>query len=57
LEKLIDTVKHGHFEMTDDVNDCKFCEYKLVCRRHFYNKESLEMKQSNQKLKGVRAYD
>ncbi|MFP5110315.1 PD-(D/E)XK nuclease family protein [Neobacillus sp. C211] len=57
LEKLIDTVTHGHFEMTDDVNDCKFCEYKLVCRRHFYNKESLEMKQSNQKLKGVRAYD
>ncbi|PGY05661.1 PD-(D/E)XK nuclease family protein [Bacillus sp. AFS031507] len=57
LEKLIDTVKHGHFEMTDDVNDCKFCDYKLVCRRHFYDKESLEMKQSNQKLKGVRAYD
>ena len=57
LEKLIDAVKHGHFEMTDDVNDCKFCEFKLVCRRHFYDKETLEMKQSNQKLKGVRAYD
>ncbi len=57
LEKLIDAVKHGHFEMTDDVNDCKFCDFKLVCRRHFYDKETLEMKQSNQKLKGVRAYD
>lgn len=57
LEKLIDAVKHGHFEMTDDVNDCKFCEFKLVCRRHFYAKETLEIKQSNQKLKGVRAYD
>ncbi|MFL6558195.1 MAG: PD-(D/E)XK nuclease family protein [Bacillus sp. (in: firmicutes)] len=57
LEKLIDAVKHGHFEMTDDENDCKFCEFKLVCRRHFYDKETLERKQSNQKLKGVRAYD
>ncbi|NHC42072.1 hypothetical protein G6549_19220 [Bacillus sp. MM2020_1] len=57
LEKLIDAVEHGHFEMTDDVNDCKFCEFKLVCRRHYYDKETLEMKQSNQKLKGVRAYD
>lgn len=57
LEKLIDVIKHGHFEMTDDENDCKFCEYKLVCRRHFYDKDALERKQSNQKLKGVRAYD
>lgn len=57
LEKLIDAVKNGHFEMTDDVNDCKFCDFKLVCRRHFYDKETLEMKQSNQRLKGVRAYD
>jgi ATP-dependent helicase/DNAse subunit B len=57
LEKLIDVIKHGHFEMTDNENDCKFCEFKLVCRRHFYDKHTLEMKQSNQKLKGVRAYD
>ncbi|MDM5331680.1 PD-(D/E)XK nuclease family protein [Neobacillus sp. CF12] len=57
LEKLIDVIKNGHFEMTDDENDCKFCEYKLVCRRHFYDKDALERKQSNQKLKGVRAYD
>lgn len=57
LEKLIDVIKHGHFEMTDDVNDCKFCELKLVCRRHFYDKDTLLLKQSNQRLKGVRAYD
>jgi ATP-dependent helicase/DNAse subunit B len=57
LQKLIDVIKHGHFEMTDDENDCKFCEFKLVCRRHFYNSDVLEHKQSNQKLKGVRAYD
>ncbi|ETI69142.1 PD-(D/E)XK nuclease family protein [Neobacillus vireti] len=57
LEKLVDVIKNGHFEMTDDENDCKFCELKLVCRRHFYDKEMLKLKQSNQKLKGVRAYD
>ncbi|MFJ5762681.1 PD-(D/E)XK nuclease family protein [Neobacillus sp. NPDC093182] len=57
LQKLVDVIKHGHFEMTEDENDCKFCEYKLVCRRHFYDKDALEKKQSNQRLKGVRAYD
>jgi len=57
LEKLIDVIKQGHFEMTDDVNDCKYCEFKLVCRRHFYDPDALAIKQSNQKLKGVRAYD
>lgn len=57
LQKLIDVIKHGHFEMTEDENDCKFCEFKLVCRRHFYDKDSLEKKQCNQKLTGVRAYD
>jgi ATP-dependent helicase/nuclease subunit B len=57
LQKLIDVIKHGHFEMTEDENDCKFCELKLVCRRHFYDSDSLEKKQSNQKLTGVRAYD
>jgi ATP-dependent helicase/DNAse subunit B len=57
LQKLIDVIKHGHFEMTEDENDCKFCEFKLVCRRHFYDKDSLEKKQSNQTLTGVRAYD
>lgn len=57
LEQLIDIIKHGQFEMTDDEDDCKFCEFKLVCRRHFYDNEMLKMKQSNQRLKGVRAYD
>lgn len=57
LEQLINIIKHGQFEMTDDEADCRYCEFKLVCRRHFYDKDALEMKQSNQKLKGVRAYD
>lgn len=57
LEQLIDIIKHGKFEMTDDEADCRYCEFKLVCRRNFYDKDILAQKQSNQKLKGVRAYD
>lgn len=63
LERLIDVIRTGTFTMTDDENDCKFCELKSVCRRQFYNKEVLEMKQTDknreelQRFKGVRAYE
>jgi ATP-dependent helicase/DNAse subunit B len=63
LERLIDVLKTGTFTMTDDENDCKFCEFKTVCRRHFYEKEVLEVKQSDKdrevlkRFKGVRAYE
>lgn len=63
LERLIDVLKTGTFTMTDDENDCKFCDFKSVCRRNFYNKEVLETKQMDnskeelRRFKGVRAYD
>ncbi|MCT2537671.1 PD-(D/E)XK nuclease family protein [Aquibacillus koreensis] len=63
LEKLIDVLKYGHFSMTDDENDCKFCDFKAVCKRAYYDKETLEAKQMDQewdgigKFKGVRAYE
>ena len=63
LEKLIDVIKHGHFSMTDNANDCTFCDFKAVCRREFYPQETLEQKQMDshaegvQKFKGVRAYE
>lgn len=63
LERLIDVLKSGTFTMTDDENDCKFCDFKTVCRRAFYDKDILEMKQTDKKreelgrFKGVRAYD
>lgn len=63
LEKLIDIIKHGDFTMTDDVKDCKFCDFKAVCRRDFYLEETLRQKQGDHqaegvvKFKGVRAYD
>lgn len=63
LERLVDVLKFGTFTMTDDENDCKFCEFKTVCRRQFYDKEILEAKQMDQnketlkRFKGVRAYE
>lgn len=63
LEKLIDVIKSGHFSMTDDVNDCKFCEFQSACRRSFYNPDILEQKQMDPKaegltkFRGVRSYE
>lgn len=63
LEKLIEVIKSGHFSMTDNESDCKFCHFKAVCRRTFYSKDILEQKQGDYhaegivKFKGVRAYD
>ncbi|RTR28783.1 PD-(D/E)XK nuclease family protein [Robertmurraya yapensis] len=63
LERLIDVLKTGTFTMTDDENDCKFCDFKAVCRRKFYDKDVLNVKQMDQnfeelrRFKGVRAYD
>ncbi|MFT4412305.1 PD-(D/E)XK nuclease family protein [Fredinandcohnia humi] len=63
LDKLLTIVEHGHFTMTDDEKDCKFCDYKSICRRSTYDKEMIEVKHqdpSAQGIKsflGVRAYD
>jgi ATP-dependent helicase/DNAse subunit B len=63
LERLVDVISSGQFTMTDDPNDCKFCQLKQVCRRHFYDEDQLKAKQMDQnheglrRFKGVRAYD
>jgi RecB family exonuclease len=63
LERLINVLANGSFTMTDDKNDCKFCQYNLVCRRQFYDEEILEQKQMDKNyealrgFKGVRVYD
>lgn len=63
LERLIDLLRTGTFAMTNDVNDCKFCDFQSVCRRQFYDSDVLEMKQtdnSKESLKrylGVKAYE
>ncbi|WP_175639297.1 PD-(D/E)XK nuclease family protein [Metabacillus schmidteae] len=63
LENLIELVSQGIFTMTDDENDCKFCNYKSVCKRHFYDEETLSAKRSDKTYEplrqflGVRAHD
>ncbi|WP_143060124.1 PD-(D/E)XK nuclease family protein [Salinibacillus kushneri] len=63
LEKLIDVIKSGQFSMTDNPNDCHFCQLNSVCRRSFYDADTLEAKQMDpaqegvRKFKGVRNYD
>lgn len=63
LEKLIDVIKSGHFTMTDDKNDCSFCEYKKACKRSFYSDDIIVRKQMDPdaegltKFRGVRSYD
>ncbi len=63
LDKLLSIVEHGHFTMTDDENECKFCEFKNICRRSSYEKDALINKQKDEtaeglkSFKGVRAYD
>lgn len=60
LERLINVITSGHFTLTDDPNDCKFCDYQKVCRRSFYPLDLLELKHNHEELKtfrGVRAYD
>ncbi|WP_161974859.1 PD-(D/E)XK nuclease family protein [Bacillus timonensis] len=63
LDKLLSIVEHGHFTMTDDENECTFCEFKKICRRSTYDKDGLKQKQQDEtaeglkSFKGVRAYD
>lgn len=32
VSRLLDLVAHGHFLPTDSAEDCRFCDYKAVCR-------------------------
>ncbi len=63
LENLIQLVSQGMFTMTDDESDCKFCDFKSVCKRHFYDEDTLSAKQSDKTYEplrqflGVRAHD
>ncbi|MFC4322922.1 PD-(D/E)XK nuclease family protein [Litchfieldia salsa] len=63
LENLLTVIEHGHFTMTDDENDCKYCQLKDVCRRSTYDKDQVDIKHQDidsigvRSFKGVRAYD
>ncbi|MEB1809077.1 MAG: PD-(D/E)XK nuclease family protein [Bacillaceae bacterium] len=63
VEHLCDLLAKGHFPYTDAADDCKYCDYKIVCQRHTYEEEVLAKKHEEEtasgalRLKEVRSYD
>ncbi|OLO25566.1 hypothetical protein BTR23_24695 [Alkalihalophilus pseudofirmus] len=63
VEHLCELLAKGHFPYTDSVEDCKYCDFKMVCQRHTYQEEVIEKKQKEEnafgalRLKEVRSYD
>ena len=63
VRHLCDMLALGHFPYTDSEDDCKFCEFKMICLRHLYDKEVLQQKQADEAalgwhaLREVRKYD
>ncbi|MBD3108449.1 PD-(D/E)XK nuclease family protein [Bacillus sp. AGMB 02131] len=63
LTDLINIIKQGDFMMTDDLEDCRYCDYKSVCRRASYDSVTYHKKLTDERysglasLKEVRGYD
>ena len=53
IENLLDIIAHGHFTVTDDTDDCKFCEYKTICDRHIYP-DSFQVMQADEEAEGIK---
>jgi len=43
LEILLELLSRGIFVMTDDADDCSYCDYPLVCDRNTYKEEIKQM--------------
>lgn len=62
LENLLDMITHGHFGVTDDSSDCRFCDFTTICERQKYD-EAISLKHQDpeaeglSKFRGVRAYE
>lgn len=56
LENLIEVVSQGAFTMTDDKNDCTYCEFKSVCQRDFYDEDILDDKRSDKTFTPLRQF-
>ncbi|WP_209124835.1 PD-(D/E)XK nuclease family protein [Alkalihalobacillus sp. BA299] len=63
VEHLCELLATGHFPYTDSPDDCKFCDYKMICQRHTYQEDVLNKKHGEEsasgalRLKEVRDYD
>ncbi|MFY0544972.1 PD-(D/E)XK nuclease family protein [Brevibacillus sp. H7] len=55
-ENLLDILANGHFTMTDDPSDCKYCDFKQVCNRHKIAEEVLAEKRNDHTAVGLSAF-
>lgn len=62
LENLLDIITHGHFGVTDDSSDCRFCDFTTICERKKYD-DAVSLKHHDPEAEGlskfrrVRAYE
>ena len=54
LDNLLAIMERGNFVMTDDENDCKFCDYPLVCERGRYSETLALLHESEPELELLR---
>ncbi|UMZ73685.1 PD-(D/E)XK nuclease superfamily protein [Natranaerofaba carboxydovora] len=54
LDNLLGIMNKGDFVMTDDENDCKFCDYPLVCERGRYSEVLALLHESEPELELLR---
>mgnify|MGYP003539580033 CR=1 FL=1 len=62
LTELINMIKSGGFTMTNHLDDCRYCNFKSVCRRASYQTELFNKKLDDEyrglaSFKEVRGYD
>jgi ATP-dependent helicase/DNAse subunit B len=62
VENLLDMITHGHFGVTDDSSDCKYCDFTTICERKKYD-DAVSLKHHDPEAEGlskfrrVRSYD
>lgn len=56
LERLLDLLKFGHFPLSNDPNDCKYCKMKSACRRFFYDQDIIEEKLMDVNCEGIKQF-
>lgn len=63
INHLCDILRAGHFPYSDTVDDCKYCNFQMICTRHNYDPDILQLKQNDETAIGwkalleVRKYD
>ena len=57
LKNLYDFLEKGTFIMTENNDDCKYCDFRLACNRDSYIKNSLKKMKDYEGLRSLREYE